>query len=270
MPETCAQCGKTRGEPLDHRWQEADCENPKTCTVCGVTEGEPLGHRAGEPEITRDFPHAEETSRVSCTVCGGQLSEEVLPMTLVHNGEVFLFTPQEFFERCSVLAGQMGLELQYLQPPKLDGGPEDGYRMGFYLSPDRMEKFLPEGMEWDVSDNPRLAASNCEFWNESFRDTRPGTYQTLCICLTNDESGATDMTDNQIVKILMPVYSCAIYLAALNPRMASSLEDMNVISEEFLEMLTAVPEAGMDGLFQDGLHYQYDTESKIMLVRVIS
>lgn len=43
-PETCTECGKTRGEPDDHKWKAADCENPKTCKYCKKTKGKALGH----------------------------------------------------------------------------------------------------------------------------------------------------------------------------------------------------------------------------------
>lgn len=43
-PKTCAECGKSKGEPLGHTWQEADCITPRTCTLCGITEGEHLDH----------------------------------------------------------------------------------------------------------------------------------------------------------------------------------------------------------------------------------
>ena len=43
-PETCSDCGETRGNALGHVWKEASCETPKTCSRCGLTEGEPLGH----------------------------------------------------------------------------------------------------------------------------------------------------------------------------------------------------------------------------------
>ena len=61
-PETCAKCGKTRGEPLaEHTWVEATCTEPKTCSVCGATEGEALGHTFDEASCT--YPK-------TCTVCG--------------------------------------------------------------------------------------------------------------------------------------------------------------------------------------------------------
>lgn len=42
--KTCAECGKTEGEPLGHTWADATCVQAKTCSVCGKTEGDALGH----------------------------------------------------------------------------------------------------------------------------------------------------------------------------------------------------------------------------------
>lgn len=39
-PKTCAECGKTKGEALEHVWMDATTEKPKTCSTCGTTTGE--------------------------------------------------------------------------------------------------------------------------------------------------------------------------------------------------------------------------------------
>lgn len=51
-PKTCADCGKTEGEPLGHVWLAATCETPKTCEQCGLTEGEAKGHDLVEATCT--------------------------------------------------------------------------------------------------------------------------------------------------------------------------------------------------------------------------
>lgn len=38
-PETCSECGKTKGEALGHVWVAATTENPQTCSACGATTG---------------------------------------------------------------------------------------------------------------------------------------------------------------------------------------------------------------------------------------
>ena len=68
QPETCIECGKTRGDILphdmteatclepshcrncdfsttglgDHQWEEATISAPRTCKICGITDGDPL------------------------------------------------------------------------------------------------------------------------------------------------------------------------------------------------------------------------------------
>lgn len=61
VPETCAGCGETQGDPLGHSWGEATCVLPATCSVCGETEGDPLGHTWTEANF--------QTAAV-CSVCG--------------------------------------------------------------------------------------------------------------------------------------------------------------------------------------------------------
>ena len=38
-PETCKDCGETRGEALGHDWAEATETAPETCRICGMTQG---------------------------------------------------------------------------------------------------------------------------------------------------------------------------------------------------------------------------------------
>lgn len=60
-PQTCLDCGETKGEALPHTWVEATCTTPKACTVCGAVEGDPL------PHVWTD---ATCTTPKICTVCG--------------------------------------------------------------------------------------------------------------------------------------------------------------------------------------------------------
>ncbi|MDO5434865.1 MAG: hypothetical protein Q4G19_00685 [Clostridia bacterium] len=60
-PQTCLDCGETKGDPAPHIWADATCTAPKTCGVCGAVEGEPLGH---------SFTDATCTEPKTCTVCG--------------------------------------------------------------------------------------------------------------------------------------------------------------------------------------------------------
>lgn len=60
-PETCLDCGETRGDLGTHTWTDATCQHPKTCTVCGETEGEPIAHT---------WVDATCTDPKKCTMCG--------------------------------------------------------------------------------------------------------------------------------------------------------------------------------------------------------
>ncbi len=78
-PETCRDCGETRGDPAGHAWQEATCTVPKTCAVCGATEGNVLPHSWDEGTVTLQADcHTEGILLKACTVCG-ETKEEALP-----------------------------------------------------------------------------------------------------------------------------------------------------------------------------------------------
>ena len=59
-PEHCSRCDLKRGDPVDHQWMDATCDAAKTCSVCGAVDGEPLGHIW--EEATTEEPQY-------CTVC---------------------------------------------------------------------------------------------------------------------------------------------------------------------------------------------------------
>lgn len=43
-PDTCEECGETKGEALGHSWENPSCTMPKHCVRCDETEGQALGH----------------------------------------------------------------------------------------------------------------------------------------------------------------------------------------------------------------------------------
>jgi len=98
-PKTCAVCNITEGYPLEHTWTEATCTTAKTCSTCSATDGEPLGHSLGEPVIVADYVEATQTSTVSCTVCDEVCDTKISDLERLHNGDVFLLSPQEFSDR---------------------------------------------------------------------------------------------------------------------------------------------------------------------------
>lgn len=68
----------------NHKWVEADCENPKTCIVCGETEGEPLGgHVASDWIIDKEATLTTDGKRhKECIHCGAVLEEGTYSMAI--------------------------------------------------------------------------------------------------------------------------------------------------------------------------------------------
>lgn len=64
-PQTCVDCGKTKGEPLGHVLTEATCTAPPVCLVCGETVGTTAPHEWLPPTCTK--------GKV-CAVCGKEKS----------------------------------------------------------------------------------------------------------------------------------------------------------------------------------------------------
>lgn len=109
-PKTCSKCEKTEGESLGHQWKEATCTDPKTCTSCGMTEGETLEHAFGKEEIQNpDYVKATATFVRTCASCG-ERTERSGELEKIHDGKVFLMTPEEFSDRFT----NMLMDMQHL------------------------------------------------------------------------------------------------------------------------------------------------------------
>lgn len=87
-----------------HKWIDADCQNPKTCSKCHLTEGEPLDHAPGEWQEIPDVISATVLREQSCTMCHKQLSSETVNLETMIQDDLFLFTPNEFMERLSLIS----------------------------------------------------------------------------------------------------------------------------------------------------------------------
>lgn len=116
-PKTCAECGKTEGEPLGHVWMAATCEEPKTCEQCGLTDGEPKGHDMVEASCTE----AKHCTR--CTLTEGEAlghdwihATTELPQTCatcnVTEGERIITDPRFTTAAVSDLLGTWACELE--------------------------------------------------------------------------------------------------------------------------------------------------------------
>ncbi len=99
-PKTCSLCGETEGDALEHQWEAATCLTSETCTECGATQGEAPGHTEGSPSYTNiNFNSATADYAISCEVCGELLDSGSGAMTTLHDGEQFLCTSLEYFDR---------------------------------------------------------------------------------------------------------------------------------------------------------------------------
>lgn len=88
-PETCMDCGATRGEALGHTWQAASCIAPAVCSVCSATGEEALGHTLSAPNFQ---------APACCLVCGHSEGDVLTPKFAEY--PIQIITPQmgqEFF-----------------------------------------------------------------------------------------------------------------------------------------------------------------------------
>lgn len=73
--QTCIVCGKVLTEATGHDWVDASCTAPKTCAACGTTEGDVLDHVYDD-----DFD-------ADCNVCG-DLRDASIPGDVNGDGRV--------------------------------------------------------------------------------------------------------------------------------------------------------------------------------------
>lgn len=112
-PKTCSECDATEGEPLGHTWLEANCYTAKTCAVCNVTEGDPLGHTPGQWQETTDAVEATVCREQHCSVCNELTDSETVPLNTLVQDDLYLFTPNEFMKRLTMLADQYVTDFSY-------------------------------------------------------------------------------------------------------------------------------------------------------------
>lgn len=97
-PQTCAKCGRTKGDPVDHSYTTASCTYPPICRYCIQAKGEPLGHdwkpaTCIAPETCsrcnatqgKTGPHTLSASTDGktkpCTVCGEHIPIKYVALT---------------------------------------------------------------------------------------------------------------------------------------------------------------------------------------------
>lgn len=144
MPETCIECGETRGSEIDHDWSTATCEKPKTCRMCGDTKGEPLAHTPGSEETENNYVTATATITKKCTECGETVETREQEITKLYNSAGFCFTPMTFTERFGAMLDSIEgntLTATCVSEGSLvicsirRGGNEVGY-IGFFINDD--------------------------------------------------------------------------------------------------------------------------------------
>ena len=71
-PPICRYCIEAQGEPLEHDWQDATCMEPQTCKRCHATQGKTAAHTLGDSTdgITK-----------SCSVCGESVEIQYVSLT---------------------------------------------------------------------------------------------------------------------------------------------------------------------------------------------
>lgn len=98
--EKCTLCGEVRGEALQHSWEDASCLLPEKCSVCGEEQGEALGHSKGKAEYSNlDIDAATGDYVIYCEVCGELVESASGALKSLHNGEEFICTTLELYER---------------------------------------------------------------------------------------------------------------------------------------------------------------------------
>lgn len=55
---------------ITHNWSDATCTTPKTCATCGTTDGNVLQHSFGETTVHKPAPGVMGYSEHTCTACG--------------------------------------------------------------------------------------------------------------------------------------------------------------------------------------------------------
>ena len=103
-----------------HEWEEATCEKAETCSLCGEIQGEPLGHAPGAWIETEDAIAAQVHRENLCARCGEVTDRRVGPMTSMVRAGLFLFAPEQFLQRLTAIARQLGTDVAF-EPAKGEG-----------------------------------------------------------------------------------------------------------------------------------------------------
>lgn len=94
------------GCSCNHVWTGPDCVTAKTCAECQATEGEPLGHTPGAWNESINLVTCSVFKEQFCTICNAPIASETVPLSTLIQDDLFIFTPNAFMERLTLIAEQ--------------------------------------------------------------------------------------------------------------------------------------------------------------------
>lgn len=198
-PETCSECGKTKGEALGHTWQDATCTAAKTCSTCGETEGNALGHT---------WQEATCTAAKTCSTCGETEGEAL--------GHTWQDATCTVAKTCSVCgetegeaAGHAWQEANCLTPKTCNVCEETEGDTGDHI--------------WEEA--TCLAPKTCTICGATAGETVPHNYNESGICTVCGASQKIKLTPDNVNEFFNVTYSVEkdiIYYSKLDYVVASS------------------------------------------------
>lgn len=233
--EKCALCGEVRGEALRHSWEDASCLLPEKCSVCGEERGEALGHSEGEAEYSNlDIDAATGDYVIYCEVCGKLMESASGALKALHNGQEFICTTLELYERL------------------LNMHKYENYDLGGFGDTDE-EDGLYAIIYWDTDFVSRMVFKKADGSSAAPEDT----FSTIYLNLGWNEGLLETLEDNQHY-----IHSVPLMVAC----------DPTLTHDEALELYTALMGDDELALSHNGLsymlYYDEDTETLTMSVTV--
>ena len=118
MAASLAACG------CDHSWEEATCTASKTCAKCGKTEGDPLDHTPGELAVSAvDTGALTMTYDLPCQVCGEVIETKNSATGVAPVGSVIAVSPEEWYQCLLTNVANYGLgQSLYSYPVESEDG----------------------------------------------------------------------------------------------------------------------------------------------------
>lgn len=119
--KTCSKCQETQGTALGHDWRSATCKTAKSCTRCTAIQGVPLGHTLEKRTKITDLVTCSAFTEQYCTVCNLVIASNATTLDTLVQDNLFLFTPEEFVKRLTLIAEQNSFLFTYACVPSGTG-----------------------------------------------------------------------------------------------------------------------------------------------------